>query len=124
MPTPTATLHAVGITIACTDAEKSDWFYREVLGARLEQHDGYGCRWYTIGSLAFNLMPNAAEHSPASLPRHAMPIFWFETDDLSAARERVIQNGIHIVDGNDQSLMVKDPDGLVIEIWQRIPHAK
>jgi O-acetyl-ADP-ribose deacetylase (regulator of RNase III)/catechol 2,3-dioxygenase-like lactoylglutathione lyase family enzyme len=112
------------LTIACTDHRKSERFYREILGAvPLATDDpGYGCLWIKLGRLTISLMPNAAEPSPASFPTHAMPILWLETADLKAAAERFAAEGVTIISPSDgQFLQIADPDGLVIEVWQKEP---
>ncbi len=108
-----------GITIACTDLARSVRFYETTLGAVREPGDGYGCPWFRLGSLVINLMPNAAERTPAEFPVHAMPIVWLEVVDLAAAHQELIRSGVEIVQAPDgQSMMVADPDGLIIEMWQ------
>jgi catechol 2,3-dioxygenase-like lactoylglutathione lyase family enzyme len=108
------------LTIACTDLKKSERFYKTVLGAQvMPTDDGIGCPWYRLGPLAITLMPNATERSPATLPTHAMPILWLEVDDLAAAAERFVRHKVEVVDpGDGQFMMVADPDGLIIEVWQ------
>jgi hypothetical protein len=70
------TFRVRALTIACTDADRSEHFYREVLGATpLPTDNGLGW-WFRLGSLDINLLPNAAEPSPAEFPVHAMPILW------------------------------------------------
>lgn len=110
---------ARAVTIACTDLDRSAHFYEDVLGAVPAPGDGFGCRWYTLGALSFSLMPNAAEPSPARMPDHAMAMLWLETDDLEAAAGRIERHDVEVLQPADgQSLMIVDPDGIVIEIWQ------
>ena len=107
------------ITISCTDPKRSERFYQGILAATPEPGDGYGCRWYRLGPLSINLMPNAAERSPATFPTHAMPILWLEVDDLGAAYERFVSHGVEIIQPPDgQFMVVADPDGLLIEVWK------
>jgi catechol 2,3-dioxygenase-like lactoylglutathione lyase family enzyme len=107
------------LTIACTDLRRSARFYEEVLGAVPLPTDGYGCPWYRLGSLAITLMPNASERSPASYPEHAMLMLWLEVDDLPTAERRFAEAGVEIVQPSEGQLMiVADPDGLLIEVWQ------
>jgi catechol 2,3-dioxygenase-like lactoylglutathione lyase family enzyme len=109
----------VALTIACTDADRSEAFYRDVLGARPDPRDGYGCRWFKLGDFSINLLHNAALRTPAEFPTHAMPILWIETDDLRNAADTFARQGVAIVQPSDgQSMMIADPDGLVIEVWQ------
>jgi catechol 2,3-dioxygenase-like lactoylglutathione lyase family enzyme len=107
------------VTIACTDQKRSERFYEGVLGAKRLPGDGYGCSWFQLGALTFNLMPNAAEPSPAEFPAHAMPILWLEVDDLDAAHRHLKRREAPILELHEgQFLMAADPDGLLIEVWQ------
>jgi catechol 2,3-dioxygenase-like lactoylglutathione lyase family enzyme len=110
------------LTIACTDLEQSERFYRDVLGAGVLPTDNGIGRWFRLGSLDINLLPNAAERSPAEFPTHAMPILWLEVPSLDAAGDWFARNEVKIVDpGDGQFMQVADPDGLVIEVWQAEP---
>ena len=110
------------LTIACTEEQRSEAFYHTVLGAeRIPTDHGIGW-WYRLGVLEINLLPNAAEPSPAEFPTHAMPILWLEVDDLAAAAEQFTRHGVRVVSQSDGMFMqVADPDGLVIEVWQAPP---
>ncbi len=113
---------ATAVTIACTDLARSVRFYEGVLGASPEAGDGYGCRWYTLGPLFLSLMPNATIPSPARMPEHPMALLWLETDDLPAAARRFAESGVEVLQLSDgQFMMVADPDGIVIEVWQAEP---
>ena len=119
MTSENTSIRATALTIACTDPNKSERFYRGALGATPEPRDGYGCRWYRLGPMLINLMPNATERSPARFPTHAMPILYLEVDDLQATYQRLLDNGVDVAQPSDgQSMMVVDPDGLLIEVWQ------
>ena len=109
------------VTITCTDRERSERFYADVLGADLIPRDGYGCRWYRLGSLTISVMPNAEHKSPATFPEHAMPVLWLEVDDINLAHEHLKNAGTPIIQApdDDMFMLVADPDGLVIEIWQK-----
>jgi hypothetical protein len=79
-------------------------------------------QWDRLGELEINLLPNAAEPSPAEFPIHAMPILWLEVDDLAVAAERFARHGVRVVSPSDGMFMqVADPDGLVIEVCQMEP---
>ncbi len=90
------------------------------MGAALIPGDGYGCRQYQLGSLTISVMPNAEQKSPATFPDHAMPVLWLEVDDINLAHEHLKNAGTPIIEAPDDGLfmLVADPDGLVIEIWQ------
>jgi catechol 2,3-dioxygenase-like lactoylglutathione lyase family enzyme len=107
------------LTIACTDPVRSSRFYRDVLGAAVVPTDNGIGWWFRLGVLDINLMPNAAERSPAAFPTHAMPIPLLEVANLAEAAEWFAQNEVEVVDpGDGQFMQVADPDGLVIEAWQ------
>jgi catechol 2,3-dioxygenase-like lactoylglutathione lyase family enzyme len=109
------------LTIACTDHRRSERFYRDILGATTYPTDdpGYGCPWLQLGTLAITLMPNATERSPAEFPTHAMPMLWLEVDDLEEAALLFAKQKVEVVRPCDgQFMLIADPDGLVIEIWQ------
>jgi catechol 2,3-dioxygenase-like lactoylglutathione lyase family enzyme len=117
---PTFSVRA--LTIACTDPDRSERFYRDVLGAAVLPTDNGVGWWFRLGSLDLNLLPNAAEPSPAEFPTHAMPILWLEVRELAAAAEWFARHGVVVVDpGDGQFMQVADPDGLVIEVWQARP---
>jgi catechol 2,3-dioxygenase-like lactoylglutathione lyase family enzyme len=109
------------VTIVCTDLARSEQFYREVLGATAEPRDGYGCKWFRLGSQLINLMPNAVKKCPAEFPTDAMPIFWLEVHDLDAAYQQLVDRGVDVLQPPDgQSMLIADPDGLVLEIWKSV----
>lgn len=115
-------LRVAAVTIACTDLARSVQFYEQVLGAEREQGDGYGCPWFTLGPVSISLLHNATAASPARFPEHPMAMLWLETADLAAVAERFAQFGVDVLQPADgQSMMVRDPDGIVIEVWQAVP---
>ena len=110
------------LTIACTNAERSARFYRDILGASVIPTDNGLGWWFRLGSLEINLLVNAQERSPAEFPTHAMHIPWLEVSDLSAATDWFNQNEVDVIDpGDGQFMQIADPDGLVIEVWQSEP---
>lgn len=117
---PTFSVRA--LTIACTEVELSERFYHTILGAvRIPTDNGIGW-WYRLGGLKINLLPNAAEASPARFPNHAMPILWLEVDDLAATVDWFARHDVRVVRRSDGMFMqIVDPDGLVIEVWQAEP---
>jgi catechol 2,3-dioxygenase-like lactoylglutathione lyase family enzyme len=109
------------ITISCTSLERSQTFYEDVLGAVLLPYDGYGCPWYKLGPFMFSLMPNSEKPSLTS-PEHAEVILWLEVDDIEKASEHLTKSGVTVLQPSDgQSMMIADPDGITIEIWQSLP---
>ena len=111
------------VTIACTNRRASERFYEEVLGARILPGDYQGaCPSYQLGSLVLTLMPSAIERSPAVMPTHAMAMLWLEVDDLQAAFERCVRFGVEVIEpphAEPLFMLIADPDGIVIEVWQR-----
>jgi catechol 2,3-dioxygenase-like lactoylglutathione lyase family enzyme len=113
------TFRSKALTVACTDLDRSRRFYEGVLGASPDPRDGYGCPWYRLGDWSITLMPNAAERSPSSFPDHAMTVLWLEVDDLEAAGRLFARDQVEVVQPSDgQFMMIADPDGLMIEVWQ------
>ena len=104
------------VTIACTNLERTEKFYADVLGADLIPGDGYGCRWYQIGSLKISVMPNAEHKSPAKFPEDAMPVLWLEVDDIKLAHEHLKNAGTRIIQAPDDDMLmvVTDPDGQTV----------
>jgi catechol 2,3-dioxygenase-like lactoylglutathione lyase family enzyme len=108
------------ITIACTDPARTATFYETVFGAvRRPADNGIG-NWFQLGGVDITLLANATEKSPGKFPTHAMPILWLEVDDLAAAARLIADHGVPVIDeGDGQFMMIADPDGLVIEVWER-----
>ena len=109
------------VTIACTDRQRSEQFYVGVLGAVAIPGDGYGCPWFRLGSLVISLMENAEQPSASTFPDHAMALLWLDVDDIQQAHEQLMNSGVSILQSpaDDLFMLIADPDGLVIEIWQR-----
>lgn len=113
---------AKAVIVNCTDHRRSEEFYRKTLGATtLQTRDtGFGCPWLKLGSLKITLVPNASERSSADSSMKAMTMLWVEVNDLKAATKRFAKSKVEIVDpGDGQFMQIADPDGLVIEVWQK-----
>lgn len=109
------------ITILCTDQSRSDQFYRELLGA-VRVDEGYGCPWYQLGDFTFSLLPNATEPCPVQIPNHAGTMLWLEVEDIHAAHSYLVQNEVPVKEWDEtQSMIITDPDGVLIEVWQAQP---
>jgi catechol 2,3-dioxygenase-like lactoylglutathione lyase family enzyme len=107
------------VTVACTDLAHSSHFYEEVLGAARETGDGFGCPRFKLGSVSISLLNNATEANQSIFPDHAMAMLWLETHDLVTTEAHCTKAGVTILSPSDgQSMMIADPDGIVIEIWQ------
>ena len=109
------------VSIYCTDPARSAAFYQGVLGAAPLAGDGYGCQWYRLGELVFSIVPNAEAATPAEFPRDAMAMLSLEVDDLAAARRRLADARVAIIDAPKDGpyLLIADPDGLLVEISER-----
>ncbi|MCB9687474.1 MAG: VOC family protein [Alphaproteobacteria bacterium] len=110
------------ITISCTDRTRSAKFYTEVLGAVLEpDQELIGCWWYRLGPLRISLLPNARLPSPVDrFPDQAEFLLWLdvERDDLARIRAAADAQG-GLLQDHDSMVVVRDPDGLLIEVWAR-----
>ena len=107
------------LTIVCSDARRSGRFYQEVLGAVLLPGE-ITCQWYRLGSLTITLMPNADGRSPAIFGDHPMTMLYLEVEDLEVARLHFERHQVEVVVPSDgQMMIIADPDGLAIEVWQR-----
>jgi len=116
---PGPSFQVKAVTIVCSDDSRSDRFYREVLGAVVLPGE-ITCRWYRLGSFTITLMPNAEGRSPADFGQHPMTMLYLEVDDLEAARKQFARHKVEVVVPSDgQMMIVADPDGLPIEVWQR-----
>lgn len=89
------------VTIVCTDMDRSERFYSHLLGAEPKPFEPGTCRWLQLGALTLSLMPNAEERN-----------------DVAAARTFLAMNSAPVEEIDDQTFLVADPDGLMIEIWQ------
>src|SRR5262245_31433255 len=98
------------VTIVCTDMDRSQRFYSDLLGAEPTTFESGTCRWFQLGALTLSLMPNAEERSPAEFPTHAMPMLWLEVDDVAAASKFLTTNGALVEEIDDQTFLVADPD--------------
>ncbi len=107
------------LVISCRDHHRSAQFYEGVLGAIRLPGDGYGCPWFRLGVWEFSLMPNATEDSVGLLPSHAATFLMLEVDDLETAYRYCLKAGVTIVEPpNGPYMIIADPDGLQIEVWQ------
>lgn len=107
------------LTIVCTDQKRSEEFYGTLLGAARITTDNGTSRWYRLGKLDITLLPGASDRSTAMFPETAMVMLWLEVPRLSKVIERFQAHQVPIVDeGDGQFIIIADPDGLLIEIWE------
>jgi catechol-2,3-dioxygenase len=110
--------HVKALTIVCTDRWRSDQFYTEVLGA-VALDGEITCRWYQLGSFTITVMSNAVERTPADFGQHPMMMLYLEVDDLELAEGHFARHKVEVIVPSDgQMMIIADPDGLPIEIWQ------
>ncbi len=118
MPRKNPPFNVRALTIACSDLDQSERFYRDVLGATVIPTDNGIGWWFKLGSLEINLLPNAAEPSPSEFPTHAMQLLWLEVKDIKAAKLWLEEHQVEVVDSDEGYMQIADPDGLLIEIWE------
>jgi catechol 2,3-dioxygenase-like lactoylglutathione lyase family enzyme len=107
------------VSIVCTDLERSERFYQQILGARRLDTEFAALPWFELGALTITLVPNASEPSPAEFGTHAMPVLWLEVDDLRSAHAHLLKSGVVIDELHEgEFMLVADPDGMIIEVWQ------
>jgi len=107
------------VNIVCTDAERSLGFYQDILGFDVTSEED-GCWHLTCGGVRFLLLPFATsrEEHPSYCSE---PVFSIDliVDDLDAAKNHLESNGVEIMSDpapNDSRILIRDPDGLVIEV--------
>lgn len=70
---------------------------------------------------AVGAVPDAEcnQGSTGLLPAHAATLLMLEVDDLKAAHRYCVKAGVDIVElPNCLYMIIADPDGLQIEVWQ------
>src|SRR5215208_4185286 len=108
------------LTVVCSDLRRSERFYKSLLGAAVvKTPDGIGCPWFRLGSFVFTLMPGAVARGPGEYMTHASYMLWLEVDHLAAARKRFARAGVTVVEDHEETMVIADPDGLLIEVWQK-----
>jgi hypothetical protein len=109
------------LVVSCRDQHRSAQFYEGVLGAVRLPGDGYGCVWLRLGSWDLSLMPNSSE-AASTVPPHAGILLMLEVDDLQKAHQKFINVDVEIREPpNGPYMLIADPDGLQIEVWQTDP---
>lgn len=108
----------VAVTVSCKDIACTALFYQEVLGASPIPGQQEACRWYRLGAMRLALTPNALAASPADLVRqHATFMLWLEVVDLAHARAAAERFGGAVLVDDGTYMLVRDPNGLLIELW-------
>jgi catechol 2,3-dioxygenase-like lactoylglutathione lyase family enzyme len=116
---PKPSFQVKALTIVCSDRDRSDRFYRTVLGA-IALPGEIMCTWYRLGTFTFTLVPNGEGRSPARFGTHPLNMLYLEVDDLELAVRHLDRHRVEVIQPSDgQTMIIADPDGLPIEIWQR-----
>ena len=107
--------------VVCTDLERSAQFYRDTLGFRfVEEEDG--AMRLDVGGRSFLLLPFAEREDAEPYGSRATFSIDLMVDDLGAASERLRAAGARFDRewaAGARSVIVRDPDGLVIEVIER-----
>jgi len=131
MSTPIRVKQIDHVTIVVRDLERSRQFYVDVLGMVPETRPGFSFPglWFQAGTTHIHLILEHPESGPAevfipeecriSRTRH----FAFEVDDALAARDRLQELGLTLVDGPKQrpdgptQIYLFDPDRNLVELF-------
>ena len=107
------------INIVCTDRGRSLAFYRDVLGLEVAGEEGTAIHMRGFG-LSFLLLPEAKAVSPPSeYGARATLSFDLVVDDLAEASAYFQRHAVLCEHPGDPGFfVVRDPDGLAIEIVQ------
>jgi catechol 2,3-dioxygenase-like lactoylglutathione lyase family enzyme len=121
------------ITLVVKDLDKSEWFYRDVLGMESVERPGFGFPglWFQAGPTQIHMNVAGEEAGRAGLSKcdgtstsrgfH----FAFEVDNCDEAAKILTENGIEIVVGpktrpdGPRQLYVYDPDDHLVEIYSK-----
>ena len=104
--------------VLCTDADRSLAFYRDILGFEYVTED-HGAHRLKCGSAFVLLLPIAEEPSRiVTYGQTAALSFDLYAQDLGLAHDYLVDNGVEIqtVRMTDGYLIIKDPDGLLLEV--------
>lgn len=104
------------LTIQCKHLDVSREFYERGLGCEPEDggdfvFDNVG-QWYRLGSILLQLW-TADE---GELPRGGLTL-WLVSENLGATRAALQRVGAEFVEDHDEFFIVRDPDGLTVEVW-------
>ncbi|MCB0713761.1 MAG: VOC family protein [Ignavibacteriae bacterium] len=108
--------------IICTNAEASLHFYRDILGFTFVEEEG-GAYRLAAGERTYLLLPLATEERPehpyCSTPEFSLDLY---VENVSEAYTYLKESGVtfarHWEEGKP-SCIIRDPDGLVVEVIQR-----
>jgi catechol-2,3-dioxygenase len=121
------TIQSLGhVVLRVRDLERSEPFYRDVLGLQVRQRSPGRAVFFTCGvqhhDLAiFQLGPDAPLPEEHRVGMYHVALKLADFDQLKAAYQHCKASGANIVGmnhhGGSKSLYVKDPDGLEIELY-------
>jgi catechol 2,3-dioxygenase-like lactoylglutathione lyase family enzyme len=110
------------INIICTEIDRSLDFYHHILGFELMEREGAACR-LRFGPTTLLLLPLADNPLPqrryCSVPGVSLDLL---VDDIYAAADYLHEHRVAFeeeVDPNLERCIIRDPDGMFIEIIQK-----
>jgi predicted enzyme related to lactoylglutathione lyase len=101
------------------DMDRAVAFYRDALGLAIKFQDG--AKWAQFDAGGVNFSISSPEESAGGA---AGAVIIFEVDDIDASRTALEGAGAAVLDARDmgahgRSLTFKDPDGNLVQLFQR-----
>lgn len=123
------------VNLRVADEETSKWFYTEVLGFKVAEHDQeHGGVFCTLGenfhTLDFAQHPNPEAAQKPRRGQLGLVHIAFQVDSYEALRDayvHLLKHGVDINHAtnhvNQRSIYFNDPDGNGLEIYYELPYA-
>lgn len=115
------------VTVVCTDAAESLWFYETVLGAEVVALEGITYR-LMLGDQIIVLFPIADEAAPADgYGTRAEMSLTLVVEDIEAAHTYLVSHGVTVVtewEPGERSFVIRDPDGVAFDVVEGPPIPK